>query len=113
MRHEPRRCSQDEPDDEEPFVDNHSGSRLVLLLLMIPLTVLAGWAGYSVVRQIAMAAQLAIAGRLAYVGAGVAMLAVIIVFLRWQYALSPRVQSEAEETIDDMSDEPHDEYEEY
>ena len=113
MEHDPRRCSQDDRDYEEQFVDGHSGTRLVLVLLMIPLSVFAGWAAYSVARELGRALfDPIMAARLSYVAAGLGMSAVVLLFLRWQYALSPRVQSNRDQPIDDMSDEPNDEYEE-
>jgi hypothetical protein len=105
--HAPRHCSRQDQDDE-PFVDNHSGTRLLLVLLMLPLAVFAGWGGYRIGWQIATALESAVAGRIGYAVGGAAMLAVVFVFLRWQYALSPRVQSHAREFIDDMSEEPAD-----
>ena len=38
-----------------PFARLGTGSRLVLLLLLIPLTVFGGWVGYSVARELARA----------------------------------------------------------
>src|SRR5688572_14507329 len=101
MKHEPRQCSQDELDDK-PY-DNHSGTRLVLLLMLVPLSVFAGWMGYSVVREIARTLlDYTTALRLSYVGGGLAMLAVVLAIVRWQSALSPRAQAAAEEEIDEM-----------
>jgi len=80
---------------------------------MIPLSVFVGWAAYNVVRELGRALLDPItAGRLSYVAGGLGMLVVVLVFLRWQYALSPRVQHDRDQPIDDMSDEPNDEYEE-
>jgi hypothetical protein len=113
MEHEPRRCRQDDRDYEEQFVDGHSGSRLVIVLLMIPLSVFAGWAAYRVARELGRALLDPVtAGRLSYVAGGLGIAVVVLLFLRWQYALSPRVQSHIEQPIDDMSDEPNDEWEE-
>lgn len=104
MDHEPRRCSQEFAEDLP--VDNHSGSRLVLLLLMIPLSVFGGWMGYSVARQMGRTLLDPItAQRVAYVVGGVAMLLVVLVIVRWQTALSPRAQAAADEEIDAMDDE--------
>jgi hypothetical protein len=103
MDHQPRRCSQEFID--EPPEDNHSGSRLVLMLLMIPLAIFAGWMAYSVARQLGMALLDPLpAQRLSLVAGGLAMLAVILIFLRWQTALSPRAQAEAPEEIDEMDE---------
>lgn len=113
MEHEPRHCSQADRDYEEQFVDGHSGSRLVLVLLTIPLSVFFGWGAYRVARELGLALfDPVTAGRLSYVAGGLGMLVVVLVFLRWQYALSPRVQSHIDQPIDDMSDEPNDEWEE-
>lgn len=108
MDHPQRRCSQEFDDD--PPQDNHSGSRLVLLILLIPLTALAGWVGYSVARELGRALLDPVsAQRLSYVAAGLAILTVTWMILRWQSALSPRAQAEAEEEIDEM-DETEQEY---
>ncbi len=103
MDHDPRRCSQEFADD--PPEDNHSGSRLVLLLLLIPLAVFGGWVAYSVAREIGLALLDPIsAQRISYVAGGLGMLAVVLAILRWQSALSPRAQAEAEEEIDEMDE---------
>lgn len=103
MAHEPRRCSQEF--DDQPPEDNHSGSRLVLLLLLIPLATFAGWMAYSVARELGRALVDPVsAQRVSYVAAGLAILAVIGMILRWQSALSPRVQAESEEEIDEMDE---------
>jgi hypothetical protein len=92
-------------DDDFPHEDNHSGSRLVLLLFLLPLTVAAGWTGWTVAQKLAVlplgheAAQ-----RAGYVGAGLAMLATIMIILRWQQLLSPKAQSFSEEPMDEMSE---------
>jgi hypothetical protein len=106
MDHEPRRCSQE--DAEDLPADNHSGSRLVLLLLMIPLSVFGGWIGYSIAREMGRTLLDPItAQRLAYVIGGVAILLVVLVVVRWQTALSPRAQAEADDQIDAMDDNHH------
>src|SRR4051794_702362 len=103
MRHEPRQCSQQDADD--PPEDNHSGSRLVLLLMIVPLSVFAGWIGYSVVRELGRErADPVTAQRLAFVAGGLAMLAMTLAILKWQSALSPRAQATAEEEIDEMDE---------
>lgn len=103
MDHEPRRCSQEFAEDLP--ADNHSGSRLVLLLLMIPLSVFGGWIGYSVAREMGRTLlDPTTAQRLAYVVGGVAILLVVLVIVRWQTALSPRAQAAAEDEIDEMDD---------
>ena len=103
MDHEPRRCSREFAEDLPH--DNHSGSRLVLLLLMIPLSVFGGWIGYSVAREMGRTLlDPTTAQRVAYVVGGVVMLAVVLVILRWQTALSHRAQAEADEEIDEMDD---------
>jgi hypothetical protein len=104
MDHEPRRCSQESA--EHLPADNHSGSRLVLLLLLIPLAVFVGWIAYSVARELGRELLDPItAQRMAYVAGGVGMLAVVLIILRWQTALSPRSQAAADEEIDEMDDE--------
>lgn len=109
MDHEPRRCSRDFAEDQ-PY-DNHSGSRLVLVLLMIPLSILGGWIGYTVARELGRAwLDHNTAQRVAYVAGGAAALAVVLVMLRWQSALSPRAQAEADEEIDEMDDELDDDH---
>ena len=109
MDHEPRRCSQDFAEDLP--ADNHSGSRLVLLLLLLPLSVFGGWIAYSVVRELGRTVlDPTIAQRLAYVVGGVAMLAVVLVIIRWQTALSPRAQATADEEIGEMDEDDDDDH---
>jgi len=94
-----------ETDDESEPVDQHSGSRLVLLLFLIPLTAIAGIVAWSIVRQIAVEPLGYVAAqRAGYVAAGVAMAVTVLAILRWQSALSPKAQSLAEEPIDEMSE---------
>jgi hypothetical protein len=103
MDHQPRHCRAEYADD--PPEDNHSGSRLVLLLLLIPLAVFAGWVAYSVARELGLALLDPIsAQRISYVAGGVAMLGVVLAIVRWQAALSPRAQAEADEEIDEMDE---------
>jgi hypothetical protein len=105
MDHEPRGCSQEDWDSADLPQDNHSGSRLVLLLMLLPLAVFAGWIGYSVVRELARTLLDPImAQRLSYVAGGLAMLGMTMIILRWQSALSPRAQAQADDLIDDMDE---------
>jgi hypothetical protein len=112
MDHEPRHCSRESAEDL-PY-DNHSGSRLVLLLLLIPLAAFGGWTAYSVAREIGMALLDPVsAQRISYVAGGAAMLAVVLAILRWQTALSPRAQAEADEEIDEMDEHDDDDDDDY
>jgi hypothetical protein len=98
-----------EPDDSNENFDNHSGTRLVLLLFLVPLTVFAGWIAWRVVVDLAMGPlghQQAM--RAGYVGSGLAMAGTIYLILRMQYAFSRRSQAETDETIDDMRDDEED-----
>ncbi len=90
-------------EDDERF-DNHSGSRLVLLLLMLPVSACCGWAGLVVGRELFSGLGHDISQRAGYVSGGVTLLAVVLMFLRWQWSLSPRVQQQSDDEIDEMSE---------
>jgi uncharacterized membrane protein len=93
------------PDDDEAPIDKHSGSRLVLLLFLLPLTVVAGWVGWTVTHRIAsFLLGYESAQRAGYVGSALAMGAMIVLILRWQQLLSPKAQSFSEDPIDTMSE---------
>jgi hypothetical protein len=92
-------------DDESDSPDNHSGTRLVLLLFLLPLTVFAGWVAWRVVTTLT---ELPLghegSRRAGMVGAGLAIAAVAIALLRFQEWFTPKAQSFSEEPIDAMSE---------
>jgi hypothetical protein len=71
--------------DEETLVDNHSGTRLVLALFLVPLPLICGWIAWSVSREIgSKLVSFEAANRVAYVLGGAAAVATVIVLLQWR-----------------------------
>jgi hypothetical protein len=94
-----------ESDEQSQPYDNHSGSRLLLLVLLVPLAIVAGLAGWKVTRELTVdLLGYVSAQRAAYVAGALAAGATILALLRFQWALSPQAQSTASEEIDEMEE---------
>ncbi len=100
-------------DDDSELEDNHSGTRLVLFLFLIPLSVLCGWAALVVCRELFAGLGHVAAQRAGYAGGAITLFAVVMVMLRWQSAFSFREQARYEGEIDAMDTEDESEEEDF